>query len=113
MAVMKIVAARFFYPELLTVGLAESLGIAAGKDDSISSHDSHLLIIPAERIHHRPVAAVKMSVVHQQPLHGRIIQLAFHRCAHRRHGVLVQHLVALNVNAPVAGALAQRPVRVM
>src|SRR5207302_11336060 len=46
--VMKIVAARFFDQELLTVGGAKSLGIAAGSDVGVAPHDTHFPIIRSE-----------------------------------------------------------------
>src|ERR1041385_2943735 len=112
-AVVKITPAGILHAQFRALRRAKALRVAAGLDARRPPHHAHFLVVPAEGIDAGPVAAVEMGVIHQQPLHLVHLPLSLQGRAHRRNALLVQDLVALDIDAPVARALAQGQVGVV
>src|SRR5690349_5635113 len=104
---MKIASSRTLYPEFFAVNRPETLCVTARADARIGPDDPDFLLIPAEAGGLRPITAVKVGVIHHKTLHDRVMQFLFHGLTHPGGGIFVQHLVALDIDAPITRALCQ------
>src|ERR1043165_2368463 len=101
-----------FDSQLLSVGPSKTLRAAPRANPSVPPDRADLLLVPSKAASIGPEAAVEMSIIHEQSFHGGIVQLPLHRGSHRWNCLLVQHLVSLNINAPISGALFQGQIGV-
>ena len=95
-------------PALLGVvqhGEKKSLG-TPGRD-GVAEHTCFTAVPPGRACLGEAVA-VDMQIIEREGLDTGIIEVLFHRAADHREIVLVQDLVAFQVEGPVAGAVEQR-----